>query len=196
MPEGSTILDALKGRFSQYVESTDSFRGDDTAVIRREGAKEVFRFLRDDPEMKFDLLMDLTCVDYPEREMHFEVVYHLYSIPKNHRLRIKVLVPEDEAWVDTVSDLWAVGNWLEREAWDMFGVDFKGHPDKRRILLYEEFEGHPLRRDYPATLEQPRIPLREVEEAGFTPAEEIRPMGPEDEPTPGPGPEPEKGSDK
>jgi len=193
LAENSKILETLKAKFPQYVESTESFRGDDTAIVAREGAKEIFRFLRDDPSMQFDLLMDLTCVDYPGRERRFEVVYHLYSIPKNHRVRIKVLVPEDDAWVDTVSDLWAVGNWLEREAWDMFGVDFKGHPDMRRILLYEEFKGHPLRKDYPAKLEQPRIPLREVEEASFTPAEEIRPMTPEGAEGTGPA---EPGEDK
>jgi len=184
MAEGTDILGTLRAKFPEFIESTHSFRGDDTALVTREGAKRVFRFLRDDPAMKFDMLMDLTCVDYPERERRFEVVYHLYSLRKNHRVRIKIQVPEDDAWVETVSDLWAVANWLEREAWDMFGVDFKGHPDMRRILLYDEFKGHPLRKDYPATLEQPRIPMRPVEEARFTPAEEIRPMTPEDEGTP------------
>ena len=181
MPEGSNILETLKSKFSKHIEGTHSFRGDDTVIIKRDGAKEIFRFLRDDPAMQFNLLMDLTCVDFPERERRFEVIYHLYSIPKNQRLRVKVLVSGGDASVDTVSDLWAIGNWLEREAWDMFGIDFKGHPDKRRILLYEEFKGHPLRKDYPATLEQPRIALRTVEEARFTPAESIRPMGPESE---------------
>jgi NADH-quinone oxidoreductase subunit C len=177
----STVIKSLKVTFPQFVDSTDSFRGDDCAVLKREGAKEILTYLRDNAEMKFDLLMDLTCVDFPDKDCRFEVVYHLYSVEKNHRVRIKVPVSEKDAWVDTVSDLWDVGNWLEREAWDMFGVDFKGHPDKRRILLYEEFEGHPLRKDYPATLEQPRIELLEVEEARFTEPEEIRPMGPESE---------------
>jgi NADH-quinone oxidoreductase subunit C len=177
----SEAIKSLKLNFPQFVESTDSFRGDACAVLKREGAKEIFKFLRDDPALQFNLLMDLTCVDYPEKDRRFEVVYHLYSVPKNHRVRIKVLVGEKDLWVDTVSDLWAIGNWLEREAWDMFGIDFKGHPDKRRILLYEEFEGHPLRKDYPATLEQPRIPMREVDEARFTMPEEIKPVGPEAE---------------
>lgn len=179
MPDKSHILTILESKYGHWLEKTDSFRGDDCAVIKREGAKEILAFLRNDHEMKFDMLMDLTCVDFPERERRFEVVYHLYSVHKNHRLRVKILVPEKDAWVDTVSDLWAIGNWMEREAWDMFGVDFKGHPDKRRILLYEEFEGHPLRKDYPATLEQPRIKMFEVEEARFTVPETIRPMGPE-----------------
>ncbi len=184
MPEGANILETLKRKFSDHIEGEHSFRGDDTVIVKREGAKEIFSFLKDDPAMQFDLLMDLTCVDFPEREKRFEVIYHLYSVPKNHRLRVKIPVPGDDAAVDTVSDLWAIGNWLEREAWDMFGIDFRGHPDKRRILLYEEFKGHPLRKDYPALLEQPRIPLLPVQEARFTPAEEIRPMGPEDEQEP------------
>ncbi len=181
MPEPTDILELLRRRFPERVEDTHSFRGDDTVIVARDGAKEVLRFLRDDQSLQFNLLMDLTCVDFPDRERRFEVVYHLYSIPKNHRLRVKILLKEEDAWVDTVSDLWAVGNWLEREAWDMFGVDFKGHPDMRRILLYEEFKGHPLRKDYPATLEQPRIPLRLVKEGKFTQPQEVRPMGPESE---------------
>jgi NADH-quinone oxidoreductase subunit C len=184
LPEGANILEILKNKFSAQIEEAHSFRGDDTAIVKREGAKEIFRFLRDDPTMQFDLLMDLTCVDFPERARRFEVVYHLYSTPKNHRLRVKILVAGDDAQVDTVSDLWAIGDWLEREAWDMFGIDFKGHPDKRRILLYEEFKGHPLRKDYPALLEQPRIPLLPVEEGKFTPPEKMRPMGPDEESSP------------
>jgi NADH-quinone oxidoreductase subunit C len=184
LPEGANILEILKNKFSAQIEEAHSFRGDDTAIVKREGAKEIFRFLRDDPTMQFDLLMDLTCVDFPERARRFEVVYHLYSTPKNHRLRVKILVAGDDAQVDTVSYLWAIGDWLEREAWDMFGIDFKGHPDKRRILLYEEFKGHPLRKDYPALLEQPRIPLLPVEEGKFTPPEKMRPMGPDEESSP------------
>ncbi len=179
--EHTEVLKILKGRFPERLEEIRTFRGQDIAVIARDGAKEVLRFLRDDHALQFNLLMDLTCVDYPERDRRFEVVYQLYSIPKNHRLRVKILVPENDAWVDTVSDLWAIGNWLEREAWDMFGVDFKGHPDMRRILLYPEFTGHPLRKDYPARLEQPRIKMREIDQPGFTPPEHIRPMAPEEE---------------
>jgi NADH-quinone oxidoreductase subunit C len=111
------------------------------------------------------MLVDLTCVDYPDREPRFEVVVHLYSLSKGYRLRLKTRVGDAEgesAEVDSLTDLWASANWSEREAFDMFGVVFKGHPDLRRILLYPEFEGYPLRKDYPAERIQPLVPYRDV----------------------------------
>jgi NADH-quinone oxidoreductase subunit C len=112
-----------------------------------------------------DMLVDLTAVDYPEREPRFEIVAHFLSLGKGHRLRLKARVGDSEgdgAEIDTVSDLWGSANWAEREVYDMFGVVFRGHPDLRRILLYPEFEGHPLRKDYPADRIQPLVPYREV----------------------------------
>ena len=108
------------------------------------------------------MLMDLTAVDYltyPGREdaPRFEVVYHLYSVPHNHRVRIKAGVEEDDAVVPTAVPLWPIADWLEREVWDMFGLRFAEHPDLRRLLLYEQFEGHPLRKDYPVSKRQPLI---------------------------------------
>ena len=113
-------------------------------------------------ELRFDVLMDLTAVDYcrfPGREdgPRFEIVYHLYSLPHNHRLRVKVRADEDEAVVASATPLWPIANWFEREVWDMFGVRFDGHPDLRRLLMYEEFVGHPLRKDYPVNRRQPLI---------------------------------------
>ena len=106
--------------------------------------------------------MDLTAVDYlkfPGREdgPRFDVVYHLYSITHNHRLRLKAALEQDDAVVATATGLWPIANWLEREVWDMFGIRFAGHPDLRRLLLYEEFVGHPLRKDYPMERRQPLI---------------------------------------
>src|SRR5688500_20087172 len=96
------------------------------------------------------MLMDLTVVDYLGiQEPRFEVVYHLYSLTKNHRLRLKIQLDEEETKVPSVLSLWKSANWMEREAWDLYGVVFEGHPDLRRILLYPQFEGHPLRKDYP-----------------------------------------------
>jgi NADH-quinone oxidoreductase subunit C len=108
------------------------------------------------------MLADLTAVDYlryPGREdgPRFEVVYHLYSLRHNHRLRVKVRLDEDDAVVPTATSLWPIANWLEREVWDMFGIRFDGHPDLRRLLMYEEFVGHPLRKDYPIDRRQPLI---------------------------------------
>jgi len=122
----------------------------------------VLAHCRDDAALAFDVLIDLTAVDYlkyPGREdgPRFEVVYHLYSITHNHRLRLKVRVDEDDASVPSAVALWPIANWLERETWDMFGVRFEGHPDLRRLLMYEEFVGHPLRKDYPINRRQPLI---------------------------------------
>jgi NADH-quinone oxidoreductase subunit C len=156
------ILDELRRRFGDAIVETDEHRGDLTAVVTRDGLTGVLAHCRDEAALAFDVLMDLTAVDYsrfPGREdgPRFEVVYHLYSIAKNHRLRLKVRVDEDDARVPTAAGLWPIADWLEREVWDMFGVRFEGHPDLRRLLLYEEFVGHPLRKDYPINRRQPLI---------------------------------------
>src|SRR5262249_54065239 len=144
----------LRERFGDGVLESHAFRGDDTAVIARDAIADVLAFCRDDPSLRFDMLTDLTAVDYlkfPGREdgPRFDVVYHLYSVDHNHRVRLKVPVEQDEAWVATACWLWPIANWLEREVWDMFGIRFEGHPDLRRLLMYEKFVGHPLRKDYP-----------------------------------------------
>jgi NADH-quinone oxidoreductase subunit C len=159
---GDEILQRLRDRFAGAVVETHDHRGDHTAVVDRAGLVDVLRWCRDEPELRFDVLMDLTAVDYlkyPGREdgPRFEVVYHLFSVGHNHRLRIKVRVDEDDAQVPTAVDLWPIANWLEREVWDMFGVRFAGHPDPRRLLMYEEFVGHALRKDYPINRRQPLI---------------------------------------
>ena len=160
--DGAEILARLAERFGAAIVETHAQRGDHTAVVTRAAIPDVLRVCRDDPALRFDLLMDLTAVDfltYPGREdgTRFEVVYHLYSIPENHRLRLKVPVDEDDPVVPSAVPLWPIANWLEREVWDMFGIRFDGHPDLRRLLLYEEFEGHPLRKDYPVNRRQPLI---------------------------------------
>lgn len=106
---------------------------------------EVCRYLHDHEQ--FDFLTDLTVLDWPKRERRFDVVYNLYSFPKNERLRLKAEVGESERIASVVS-IWGVANWLERECYDMFGVVFEGHPDLKRILLPDEWQGHPLRKDY------------------------------------------------
>jgi len=160
--DGAEILNGLRRRFGPAIVETHAHRGDHTAVVARASLVEVLRFCRDQPGLAFDMLMDLTAVDYlkyPGREdgPRFEVVYHLYSVAENHRLRVKVRVDEDDAVVPTAVDLWPIANWFEREVWDMFGIRFEGHPDLRRLLLYEEFVGHPLRKDYPINRRQPLI---------------------------------------
>ena len=129
--------------------------------VKRENAKSVFRDLRDNPDFQMNMLVDVTCVDWlDKKEPRFDVVYQLLSIKFLHRLTIKIEVEEADPEVDSVVDLWNSANFMEREAWDMFGVRFVGHGDLRRILLYDEFVGHPLRKDYPKQAKQPRIPLR------------------------------------
>ena len=159
---GEQILERLRARVGEAIVETHAHRGDHTAIVARARLLEALRACRDDPDLSFDMLADLTAVDYskfPGREdgPRFEVVYHLLSIAHNHRVRLKVRVEEDDAVVPTASGLWPIADWLEREVWDMFGVRFEGHPDLRRLLMYEEFVGHPLRKDYPIDRRQPLI---------------------------------------
>jgi NADH-quinone oxidoreductase subunit C len=160
--DGAAILDRVRTRFGGAVTEMHAHRGDHTGVVDRAAIAEVLRFCRDDAELAFDMLSDLTAVDYlkyPGREdgPRFEVVYHLYSVPRNHRVRLKVRVDEDDPVVPSAVAVWPIADWLEREVWDMFGIRFEGHPDLRRLLMYEEFVGHPLRKDYPITRRQPLI---------------------------------------
>lgn len=164
------VTEALKEKFPTSVLGGHSFRGDETIVIKREDIVRVCRFLRD--EMDFNFLVDETAVDYlkyPEgaadATCRFEVVYHLYSLKTNARVRLKCPVPAEGAAIDSMVPLWTGANWLEREIYDMFGITFTGHPDLRRILMYDGFEGHPLRKDYPFRKRQPRVAYREVSDA-------------------------------
>ncbi len=154
---GSRILRRLIEALPDAVEETHAHLGDATARVARERIEAVMRFLRDEPGLEFDMLTDLTAVDYLGQSPRFEMVYHLYSVAQGHRLRIKARVPEDPAEIDSLAGLWPSANWMEREVWDLYGVRFRGHPDLRRILLYEEFDGHPLRKDYPKEKRQPLV---------------------------------------
>jgi NADH/F420H2 dehydrogenase subunit C len=134
---------------------THAQHGQPTIVIARADALDFFHALRDEPELAFHLLADVTAVDYLGRQPRFEVVYHLYSLTHGHRLRVKIPVSGEDPWVHSLTSLWRSADWLERELWDMFGIRSVGHPDLRRILMYEEFVGHPLRKDYPVGKRQP-----------------------------------------
>ena len=137
-------------------------QGDDVVVLDRSGLRESFRSLRD--QLGFDFLSDITAVDYWQKKTpRFEVVYQILSLSKRNRLRLRVPVPADDSTVDSLTPLWQGANFLEREVWDLYGIRFNGHPDLRRILLYDEFQGHPLRKDYPVNLVQPRVPERHVD---------------------------------
>jgi NADH-quinone oxidoreductase subunit C len=144
--------------------------GDATILVPREQIVEVMQMLRDHAELRFNFLMDLTAVDYLAREPRFDVVYHLASIEQqprgsapsrlSHRLRVKIGVPEEPCEAPSIVEVWPGANWMEREVWDLYGIRFQGHPDPRRILLYEQFEGHPLRKDYPKERRQPLVGSR------------------------------------
>lgn len=161
------LVARLREVFGERIVETHHDLGDATAVIPREGALEIFQTLRDQPDLGFAFLIDVTAVDYFGQHPRFAVIYHLYSLAQNHRVRVKIRVPEDEAWVHSLVPLWKSANWLERECWDMFGIRFVGHPDPRRILMYEEFVGHPLRKDYPVDKRQPLTPERDPIEVGW-----------------------------
>jgi NADH-quinone oxidoreductase subunit C len=150
-------LNILKEQYPEDVLETLLPQGDATAIIRPESLIKVFEFLKTDPRLLFDILVDITAIDYLEREPRFSVVYHLLSLPFNRRLRLKVPVDAGEPVLESLTLLWGSANWLEREVWDMFGIQFSGHPDLKRILMYDGFEGHPLRKDYPYRKRQPRI---------------------------------------
>ncbi|MDP2916141.1 MAG: NADH-quinone oxidoreductase subunit C [Candidatus Aminicenantes bacterium] len=157
--EETAILDALKERFPKGVVEASVPLGDATVVIRRDALLAIIPFLKEKP-YEFAVLLDLTCVDYPERAERFEMVYHLFSLVTNKRLRIKLSVPESAAVVDSLVRFWKNADWLEREVFDMFGVRFAGHPNLRRLFMNDDFEGHPLRKDYPLRKRQPMIQLR------------------------------------
>lgn len=175
-------LDKLKARFGDAVLETHDHLGDDTAVVAAPQWRAVCEFLRSDPQLDFDMPVDLCCVDYPDRLPRLEVVMHLYSTSRRHRVRIKTRVGDAEgegAELDSVVSVWPGVNWLERETFDMSGVVFRGHPDLRRILLYPEFEGHPLRKDYPAQKTQPLVAYRNEADL-VAPIEKLPPFGPDE----------------
>jgi NADH-quinone oxidoreductase subunit C len=156
MPGLHTKLKELR---PQDVTDLHDWRGDETVVVNRDGFQALMKFLKEDPFFDLNVLMDLGVVDGLGMGWNprFEVVYHMFSMAKNHRLRVKVRVDEKDPVVPTLTGLWAIADWFEREAFDMFGIKFKGHPNLRRILMYEEFTGHPLRKDYPYNKRQPLI---------------------------------------
>ena len=184
------LIELVRQRFPEAVSAAHTFRGDATIVMRPSFLLEMARFLRDDPALQMNFLMDVTAVDYsrfgagptlaffassgvsvkpspqipdadpwpgPPDPSRFTVVYHFYSMTHKHRLRLVLPVEDAEPEVDSLTSLWPGANWLEREVWDMFGITFRGHPGLKRILMYDGFEGHPLRKDYPVKKRQPLI---------------------------------------
>jgi len=180
---------SVRREFPDLVVDTHDDHGDDTITVKREGLLQVLEYLRDDPVLDFKMPLDVTCVDrkglgepqkggndpmHPRLTTHteqrlgdsagprFEVVYHIRSVTRGALVRVKALVEEDDAVLPSATGLFKGFDWFERETFDMFGVRFEGHHNMKRILLYPEFEGHPLRKDYPRKGYQPRIDMPDI----------------------------------
>ena len=139
----------LLGWRDSVIQSVKFDREEMTIYLDRSDIREACALLRDDPSCPFDFLSDVTCVDWYPSEPRFEVVYHLLSIPKKQRVRLKVPLNSSSPSVDSITTVWPGANFFEREVFDLFGVRFLGHPYLRRIMMPEDWEGHPLRKDYP-----------------------------------------------
>ncbi|HWR72237.1 MAG TPA: NADH-quinone oxidoreductase subunit C [Nitrospirota bacterium] len=147
------IAKVIEEKFPGQVLGTVTHAGQVGVNLTRDSIRDVCLFLRDEPSVRMDHLADLTAVDYSaypgDPGPRFEVVYNLISTVHRHRIRLKVRLPEEDPRIDTVSSVWNTANWHERETYDLMGIRFNGHPDLRRILLPEDWEGYPLRKEYP-----------------------------------------------
>jgi NADH/F420H2 dehydrogenase subunit C len=145
---------AFHSRFAADIIDVEEIRGDIIAIVRPEKIRNVIAYLKSESSLAFDVMMDLFAMDYlkyePEKRDRYAIVYNLYSMTFHHRLFVKVYIPEDKSEIDSIHDLYAAANWFEREAWDLFGIVFTGHPNLIRILCHNEFVGHPMRKDYPS----------------------------------------------
>jgi NADH-quinone oxidoreductase subunit C len=165
------VLDALKAAHGSAIELVESQHGDEIAWVKRDDLVAVATWLKNDPAMLFDAPVFVTCIDrldwhptgvppsthWNETKPRFEVCYQLRSQPHRHRLRLKIAVPEHDARCPSLATLYPAFDWQERETFDMYGIRFEGHPDLRRIYMYEEFVGYPLRKDYPKEKRQPLV---------------------------------------
>lgn len=165
LPEQQQKLQTqLKQKLGEVLTETESLAWKEFGLaylVSVKDALKVFTTLKNDEAFAFNMLIDVTCVDWlEEKDERFEIVYQLLSLDNNSRVCIKILVDEDEPSVDSVVSLWKSAAFMEREVYDMFGITFNDNGDMRRILMYDEFVGHPLRKDYPILKKQPRIELR------------------------------------
>jgi len=158
------LIERLRELVPTLLTASGLELGDAVISVDRQHLRELFGILKADESLQFACLLSVTVIDWMDRrQQRFEVVYHFLSHKFSDRLRLKVPVPESDPIVDSAVDFWLSANFMEREAWDMVGVNFRGHPNQQRILMYEEFIGHPLRKDYPIQGKQPRVALRAPE---------------------------------
>ena len=151
------VLDKVIRKFPDDIIDSHDYLGNETVIIKKEALLKVCSFIKENRQLEMDMLVDITCVDYPQNSERFMMVYHFYSTKNKYRLRIKAPVSEEDPFIDSLTSMWKSANWPEREVYDMFGVKFNNHPDLTRLLMYDGFEGHPLRKDYPITKRQPII---------------------------------------
>ena len=143
------VLERLKSRFAESILEANEFRGELTIVVPKERIVVMCRFLKEDPQLQFDLLADVCGIDMYTATKRFGVIYNLYSLKNKNRIRLKVFIEEDDLKVPTLTGVYGTANWHERETFDMFGIIFEGHPDLRRVYMPEDFEHYPLRKDFP-----------------------------------------------
>ncbi len=148
MAEMNSAVKKLQEKFPASVFEVKIFRDEISITVQKKDIFEICKFLYSDPDLQYQMLVDLCGVDFFPEPPRFEVVYLLYSMKNKQRLRLKTKVGEGES-VSSVESIWKAANWLEREAYDLFGISFENHPDLRRILLWDGYEGHPLRKDFP-----------------------------------------------
>jgi NADH-quinone oxidoreductase subunit C len=142
-------VESLRAAFSTAMQDVQEFRGEITVIVDPDRIVDVCRYCRDTKGLEYNFLSDVAGVDYFPQEPRFAVSYHLYSMIHNRALRLKVLLPGDDLEIPSIVGLFPSANWSEREIYDMFGITFAGHPDMRRLLMPEDWDGHPLRKDYP-----------------------------------------------
>jgi NADH-quinone oxidoreductase subunit C len=143
------IVQKIKESFKDSIREVTDFRNDLSILIKKESLLGIAQLLRDDPELKFDMCKDVTAIDWAKRKDRFTLVYHLYSFKNNFELRLKADVDETDPNIASLCPVWKSAEWYERETFDMYGIRFTNHPDLRRIYMPEEFEYHPLRKDFP-----------------------------------------------
>ena len=157
----NSFREFLTSKFDDAIVSEDNFRGDQSFYIKPEALLEICQALFNNDQLDVRYLVDITSVDWyghaEEAKGRFEVVYNFYSLTHKYRFFLKTRLAGDNPKIRSLTDLFAAADWLEREVWDMMGIEFEGHPDLKKILTADELEGHPLRRDFPLTWEQPRF---------------------------------------
>jgi len=148
MAEINLAVKKLQEKFSASVSEVKTFRDEVNVTVQKKDILNICKFLYSDPDLQYQMLTDLCGVDFFPEQPRFEVVYLLYSMKNQKRLRLKIKVGDSES-VSSVESIWKAANWLEREVYDLFGIPFDNHPDLRRILMWDGYEGHPLRKDFP-----------------------------------------------